>query len=71
MWIGNYSSQCTDSLILIIVLEEKKKKKKKKKTCLGDHEDGTVKASEGETKTPLFLATISGCVQIVKEILNL
>ena len=34
-------------------------------------EDGTVKASEGETKTPLFLATISGCVQIVKEILNL
>nr|POF03624.1 hypothetical protein CFP56_54273 [Quercus suber] len=26
---------------------------------------------EGATKTPLFLATISGCVQIVEEILNL
>ena len=34
-------------------------------------EDEAVKASEGATKTPLFLATISGCVQIVEKILNL
>ena len=34
-------------------------------------EDETLEASEGATKTPLFIATISGCVQIVEEILNL
>ncbi|XP_030964191.1 ankyrin repeat-containing protein NPR4-like [Quercus lobata] len=34
-------------------------------------EEGAAKTSEGATKSPLFFATISGCVQIVKEILDL